>query len=228
MSIRVRCPNPKCGTTYNANESQAGRTFVCKACGKKFALSSSSRSENNQAGRSTEGKTSSTTPGPGVPTNIGRFQVRSRLGAGGFGTVYLAHDPVLDREVALKVPHRGSLESEKKRTRFLREGKAAARFRHPNIVPVYEAGADGETYYIASAFIQGQTLRDAISAGRFDFQRSVKIVQDLAGALDYAHRQGVEIGMQSGPTSARNLDPPLASKVSAGGSGVKGLFRRDC
>src|SRR5207253_4381432 len=82
---------------------------------------------------------------------IGRFQIRARLGAGAFGTVYRAYDPQLDREVALKVPQAGTLDKPKAVERFLREAKAAARLSHPHIVPVYDVGRDGTHYYIASA-----------------------------------------------------------------------------
>ena len=126
-----------------------------------------------------------------LPEKIGRFEVQKRLGAGAFGQVYRARDPLLDREVALKVPHASTLQSETRRARVLTEAKAAAQLRHPNIVPVYEAGRDGETYYIASAFIEGQTLEDAIDEQRPDFRQAAKLVMDLAGALDYAHELGV-------------------------------------
>ncbi|MEI8375109.1 MAG: SUMF1/EgtB/PvdO family nonheme iron enzyme [Planctomycetota bacterium] len=127
----------------------------------------------------------------GVPEKIGRFDVRRRLGAGAFGQVYLARDPLLDRDVALKVPRASALQSETRRARVLIEAKAAAQLRHPNIVPVYEAGRDGETYYIASAFIEGETLEGTIDEKRPDFRQAAKLVMDLAGALDYAHGLGV-------------------------------------
>ncbi len=128
---------------------------------------------------------------PGTPNKLGRFEIRTQLGTGAFGVVYRAHDPTLDREVALKVPHAGTLNTEKRKQRFLREAKSAAQLRHPNIVPIFEAGVDGDTYYIAAAFIEGQTLEAAIDEGRFDFDRSVQIVRDLAGALNYAHSRGI-------------------------------------
>ena len=126
-----------------------------------------------------------------MPAKIGRFEVQKRLGAGAFGQVYRARDPLLDREVALKVPHASAIQSEARRARVLTEAKAAAQLRHPNIVPVYEAGRDGDTYYIASAFIEGQTLEDAIAAERPDFHQAAKLLMDLAGALQYAHDLGV-------------------------------------
>lgn len=91
----------------------------------------------------------------------------------------------------MKIPHASTLQSEKHKERFLREAKAAAQMRHPNIVPIYEAGVDGDTFYIVSAFIKGQTLRDAMEQKHFDLKQSVKIVRDLAGALAYAHEFGI-------------------------------------
>ncbi|HEX3658577.1 MAG TPA: protein kinase [Pirellulales bacterium] len=126
-----------------------------------------------------------------MPEKLGRFEIRERLGAGAFGAVYRARDPLLDREVALKVPHPSTLQSPTQRVRVLTEAKAAAQLRHPNIVPVYEAGHDGETYYIAAAFIAGQTLEDAMDGQKPDFRRAAKLVLELARALDYAHQSGV-------------------------------------
>ncbi len=131
-------------------------------------------------------------PANGPVTRLGRFEIRGEaLGAGAFGAVYRGYDPVLGREVALKIPHRERLQTDRDKERFLREAKAAAQLRHPNIVPIYEAGVDGDTYYIASAFIEGRTLHDAMEMEKFDFRRSAKIVMDLAGALQYAHDHGV-------------------------------------
>jgi WD40 repeat protein len=126
-------------------------------------------------------------PEAGLPKQIGRFQVRARLGEGAFGTVYLAYDPQLDREVALKVPRAGTLASPRHVERFLREARSAAQLRHPHIVPVYDTGKDGDCYYIASAFIKGRTLEEAIDEGSLDHRRAAEIVRDLAEALAYAH-----------------------------------------
>jgi len=191
MALTARCPNPECGKSYSVRESHLGRAVVCRACGRRFTLSRSGQETKSSAAELDTGQ-AAVAPSPGaVPQRLGRFEIRSRLGAGAFGVVYRAYDPVLDREVALKAPHQSTLKSEKDKERFLREAKAAGKLRHPNIVPVYEAGVDGDTYYIASAFIQGTTLRDAMDANRFDFAQSIRIVQDLARALDYAHGQGI-------------------------------------
>jgi hypothetical protein len=113
------------------------------------------------------------------------------LGAGAFGTVYHGHDPLLRREVALKVPHTRVLRSKKALRQVLQEPKAAAQLRHPNIVPVYDAGKDGDHYYIASAFIKGRTLSQTIEADRPDFRQSAQMVRKLADGLDHAHRLGI-------------------------------------
>src|SRR5262245_43868080 len=84
---------------------------------------------------------------PGVPARFGRFRVLCELGRGGHGVVFLAFDPVLNRQVALKVPRLEMLLTREMRQRFLREAQAAAGLDHPGIVPVYEAGeADSVCY----------------------------------------------------------------------------------
>jgi tRNA A-37 threonylcarbamoyl transferase component Bud32 len=122
---------------------------------------------------------------------VGRFCIRARVGAGAFATVYRAYDPQLDREVALKVPHPGSLDDPTSRARFLREARAAANLRHPHIVPVFEAGAQDPDVYLASGLVRGRTLASVSQEGPMDFRRAANIVRVLAEALAYAHDQGV-------------------------------------
>ncbi len=120
-------------------------------------------------------------------SSIGRFEIRSVLGAGAFGKVYRAYDTVLEREVALKVPHPGLLETEDDKARYLREPKAAAQLHHANIVPVFDASLDGNDLFIASAFIEGQTLQQRLRDGHPDFQQTADWLIQLADALHYAH-----------------------------------------
>ena len=125
-------------------------------------------------------------------SRIGRFEIQRELGRGAFGTVYLATDPQLERAVALKVPHFGSEESAKKVARFLREAKAAAGLHHPNIVAVHDAGRHGTRHYIASAFVDGMTLREVIrNMGKPSSVAAAKLIAKLANALGYANQQGV-------------------------------------
>jgi serine/threonine protein kinase len=129
--------------------------------------------------------------GARLPDRIGRFHIRRRLGSGAFGTVYLADDPVLERQVALKVMRRDAPGGSAAQTRFVREAKAAARLNHPQIVPVFDAGQDGEHLFIAAEYVQGETLEREIERGLPEPTRGAWICQRLAAALHYAHRSGI-------------------------------------
>lgn len=132
------------------------------------------------------------TASPDLPKTIGRFQIRKVLGRGGNGVVFLAHDPSLNRDVALKVPLLDALLDPSLRSRFLREAKAAAALNHTNVVPVFEVGADGPTVYIAAAFCEGPTLGKWAGANRpVDCRIAAAIVSDLASAVQHAHDRGV-------------------------------------
>ena len=121
---------------------------------------------------------------------IGRFVLREPLGEGGYGRVYRAFDPHLEREVALKVlkPNRFG---EKALERFFREARAAARLDHPNIVGLHDAGRDELRCWIAYQLVRGQTLSSLRDNGRLTVDEAVRIVRDLALALDHAHGRGV-------------------------------------
>lgn len=131
-----------------------------------------------------------------LPERVGRYLVEGLLGRGSMGTVYLAHDPVVDRRIALKVlrPTLGGEISEAARQRFLREARAAGRLSHPNIVTVFDVGEDPETgrSFIAMDYVEGQTLQAVTAAGRrLTSAEATTLVAVLAGALDHAHRKGV-------------------------------------
>jgi hypothetical protein len=95
---------------------------------------------------------------PAPWTTLGRFELGPELGRGGCGLVFLAHDPLLGREVALKVPRAEVLATPAWRGRFRREARAAAALDHPNVVPVYEAGEIGPVCYLVSAYCPGLSL----------------------------------------------------------------------
>src|SRR5262249_46857136 len=128
-------------------------------------------------------------PPPGVP--FGRFRILGILGKGHHATVYRAYDSVLERDVALKVPGQGVLKTPRALERFLGEGRALARLRHPRIVPVYEAGCAGDRHYIAMALIEGRSLAERLAEGPLPFRSAAEIVAELAEALASAHAQGV-------------------------------------
>lgn len=123
-------------------------------------------------------------------TKFGRFRVLSILGQGAFGVVYHAYDPLLDREVALKVP-RFSQDDTAMMERFHREAKAAARLHHPNIVALYEHGQTEEGPYLVYEYVNGETLFKAIRRQVVDIRTAVDWVRQISDALSYAHSERI-------------------------------------
>lgn len=128
-----------------------------------------------------------------APAVMGRFEIIEQLGEGGFARVFLANDPNLDREVALKVPKPHVLLSPESVARFEREARSAAILSHPNIVPVFESGSLGPIQFIASEFCPGPTLRQWFSGSKKkpNPRIAVEIVSRLADALQHAHQRGI-------------------------------------
>jgi hypothetical protein len=124
---------------------------------------------------------------------VGRFEVRRLLGSGSFGIVFLAFDPVLECEVALKVPQLKALLSPELRERFLREARAAAHLEHPNLVPVHEAGEADGVCYIVSTYCPGSTLATWLKQqpGPVPPDTAARLVLRLAEAVQYFHQRGI-------------------------------------
>jgi WD40 repeat protein/tRNA A-37 threonylcarbamoyl transferase component Bud32/tetratricopeptide (TPR) repeat protein len=126
------------------------------------------------------------------PSRIGRFEVRRFLGEGGFGRVYEAYDPSLKRQVALKLLRPEQMQTQERIQRFLAEARSSAKLMHPHIVAVFDSGQDAGHHYIASAYVPGQPLGHSLQSGRrFSPREAAQIVQKLAEALAYAHREGI-------------------------------------
>jgi serine/threonine protein kinase/sugar lactone lactonase YvrE len=122
---------------------------------------------------------------------VGRYKVISRLGKGGMGEVYLAHDSKLDRKVALKILPGEVAANHERMRRFTREAKTAAALNHPNIAHIYEIGEVDRVNFIAMEFIDGQTLREAIHRRQTDLPKLLRYLQHTAEGLAKAHATGI-------------------------------------
>jgi serine/threonine-protein kinase len=123
---------------------------------------------------------------------LGRYRIEAKIGEGAMADVYRAYDESIDRPVAVKVLKEELARDAELSARFLREARAAGALSHPNIATVYDVGVVEGVTYIAMELIEGQTLDVALQAqGRFPYERVLDIGQQLASALDYAHRAGV-------------------------------------
>ncbi|MEM0927454.1 MAG: serine/threonine-protein kinase, partial [Planctomycetota bacterium] len=190
-----------------------GEELHCPECNQVFSFQTiASGSAELRASRSLQDDSSqkkiasrevSETPGPPksdrkakrVPKRIGRYEAKRRLGQGGFGMVFAAHDPILRRDVAVKLPYTG----EAKRVRgkeaihagFEKEARAAARLRHPNIVAVFDHGQSDLGVFIVYEFIPGKTLEEVLDANEVNQDEGVELVATLADALHYAAENGI-------------------------------------
>jgi hypothetical protein len=129
-----------------------------------------------------------------TPQQIGRYRVLERLGAGGMGAVYRAHDPQLDRVVAIKVPLFDVPRSQlaQRTQRFEREARAAAQIWHPHVCPIYDVGEYEGQPYVVMAYVEGRPLSARLAAGRFeDPAEAVTLALQLLDALDTVHAKGI-------------------------------------
>ena len=121
-----------------------------------------------------------------------RYHVRSRIAHGGMATVYLATDTRLDREVALKVMHADLARDADFVGRFIGEAKSVARLSHPNIVGVYDQGADGDYLYLAMEYVPGRTLRALMrERGWLPWQEALAVIDPVLAGLAAAHQAGI-------------------------------------
>src|SRR5215218_451129 len=130
--------------------------------------------------RRSEGEAEGTAEG-----TIGEYRLERVLGRGGMGVVYLARHARLERHAAVKViaPHLSN--DPEFRSRFARESRLAAALDHPNVVPIYEAGEEGDELFLAMRYVAGTDLRSLIRLeGRFPPERAIRILDGVAGALD--------------------------------------------
>ncbi len=154
---------------------------------------------------------------------LGRFEIIRELGRGGFGIVFLADDPLLRRQVALKVPRPEALLTPESRRRFRLEAQAAARLTHPNLIPVYETGQVGPICYIAAMFCDGPTLSSWLGEQTKSVcpAMAAEIVAQLTDGVAYAHSQGIlhrdikPTNVLLEPTKGVTLAPEFAATAPA-------------
>ncbi len=125
------------------------------------------------------------------PTYIGRFEIQRQLGRGGFGVVYLARDPGLDRLVAIKVPRADLLATAQQRDSFLLEARTAAQLKHPGLVVVYDVQQDENQIFIVQEYIDGQNLAEWAAAQTRSWEDLTRRMIEIATAIGYVHQEGI-------------------------------------
>lgn len=122
---------------------------------------------------------------------IGHYQVLNGIGRGGMGEVFLAQDTRLGRKVALKLLRSDITRNEERLRRFRQEAQAASALNHPNILTIHEIGQEGSLHFISTEYVEGETLREKISATRMALGQSLDIAVQVASALAAAHNAGI-------------------------------------
>ena len=169
-TLQIRCPHCHCPVERHGDQSFAN--IECESCGSKFSLV-----DDHTINQTT------------VRT-IAHFELVEQLGVGAFGSVWKARDTKLERAVAMKIPRQSQLppaEMEK----FLREARAAAQLKHPNIVGVHEVGRDGDTVYIVADLIRGVSLAEWLEVKRPTLEEAAQLTIKISAALDHAHQKGI-------------------------------------
>ena len=122
---------------------------------------------------------------------LGRYHLVEKLGAGGMGVVYRAHDPKLARDVALKTLHPNVLEDDHSRKRFREEALALSQLNHPNICTIYEIGDEGGQTFIAMEYVKGRPLSELIPPDGLPLETALRYAMQITDALAHAHRHGL-------------------------------------
>src|SRR5436190_13032957 len=123
--------------------------------------------------------------------NIGRYRILEKLGSGGMGEVYLAEDTQLGLKVALKLLAEELTQNRDRLNRFDQEAYAASALNHPNILTIYEMGDEAGRHFIATEFVDGETLRHRLGGPPMDLSEVLNVGVQIAGALEEAHAAGI-------------------------------------
>ena len=196
--MHIRCPH--CHNPIDVVNDDPSGDVSCPSCGSCFNLAKDTETAQDDG---THGKT------------LGHFQLLHCLGQGAFGAVWKARDTKLDRIVAIKIPRKENL-TEADAEKFLREARAAAQVRHPNIVSVHEVGREDGCIYIASDFIDGASLDEWVQAHPLTVRESVELCATIAEALHHAH----EAGVVHRDLKPQNILVTVARRASEGSSAL--------
>jgi serine/threonine protein kinase len=126
-----------------------------------------------------------------METQLGNYQILGQLGAGGMGVVYRAKDLRLDREVAVKVLPADVAQDAVRLHRFELEARATGALNHPNILTIYDIGAQNGTTYLVAELLEGEELRAQLKAGALPLKRAIDYAQQIAAGLAAAHAKGI-------------------------------------
>jgi eukaryotic-like serine/threonine-protein kinase len=127
----------------------------------------------------------------GAGDKLGRYEIRSKLGAGGMGEVYRARDERLNRDVAIKVLPPSLIENADRLHRFEQEAQAASALNHPNILVIYDVGSNANAPYVVSELLEGESLRDRLSDGPLSSRKAIEYATQIGRGLAAAHAKGI-------------------------------------
>jgi serine/threonine protein kinase len=122
---------------------------------------------------------------------LGHYRILEKVGAGGMGVVYRAHDEQLDRDVAIKVLPSGTLNNDSARRHFRKEALALAKLNHPNIEAVYEFGSEEGTDFLVMEYVSGPTLAQRLANGPLPERGIIALGTEIVAALEEAHERGI-------------------------------------
>jgi tRNA A-37 threonylcarbamoyl transferase component Bud32/ribosomal protein S27E len=172
-ALKVRCPH--CHNPIELAENTSATDIECPSCGSHFSLVAFQPTASHQRDS---------------PKKIAHFELIEKVGFGGFGSVWKARDTKLDRTVAVKIPRKEQLDADETE-QFLREARAGAQIKHPNIVAVHEIGREDDSIYIVTDFIEGATLAEWLTDQRLTAREAAELCVTIADALHAAHESGV-------------------------------------
>jgi serine/threonine protein kinase len=192
----TKCPN--CRAVYSVLRESQGTHKKCDKCGMNFTVQVRLDETLTPLSAKSLAQPAMAAPKTGNESvldkllMVGPYVLKHKLGEGGMGEVYLAHDPNLDRDVAIKILPDAFSADKQQVERFLREARSAAKLHHGNAATVYQIGAEGNLIYIAMEYVDGRSLDKVVAAsGPLNWREATAVIKDVAEALAVAHEIGL-------------------------------------